>query len=204
MKKERIKSITGVLFAVVIMIFAGVMSNCSNSDDGEEGPASLTGKYKFKKAVLTSELTIEDQTTGSSETIVLTVGTDVTDMVVGGLVGAIACSSNSNAAIDLRANKELWAFCDGESGDPLRGGTWSENATRTILTLNLAPPLVPTSVQLIQTNITITGNELSGDVTNIPMSGALVESGIPDDLIPAGFVFPPVVLMNIKLDYTKI
>lgn len=204
MEKGIMKSISGVLIAVVLMIFAGILSNCDNSDGGEEGPASLTGKYKFKKAVLTSEVIIEDQAVGSDATIVLAVGTDVTDMVVGGLVGSITCGSSTNAAIDLRTNKELWAFCNTENVDPVRGGTWSENATRTILTLNLAPPLVPTSFQLIQTNVTVSGNELSGAVTSIPMTGVLVEAGIPDELIPAGFVFPAVVVIDINLDYTKI
>ena len=204
MKKGLRKPITGLLFASVMMLFAGFLSNCDNSDNGDEGPASLTGKYTFKKAVLTSEVVVNDQAAGSSATITLPVGTDVTDMVIGGLLGAVSCGSTSNAAIDMRANKELWAFCNGENVDPVRGGTWSENATRTVLVLNLAPPLVISAVNLQLTNIAVAGNNLSGNLASMPMSGALMETHLDDSLIPEGFIFPVIILMDVKIDFTKI
>lgn len=202
MKRMFKKSTGGILFALIMILFAGVFSNCGDSGGGDEGPASLAGKYKFKMAKLTSEVVIQDQ--GSEATITLAVGMDVTNMVVGGLVGALACDNSNNGAIDLRTNNQLFAFCDGEGRDPMQGGTWSENATRTTLTLNLAPPLVPQAVQLVETNIVVAGKDFSGDVANMPMSGQLLEAYLDPALVPEGFLFPVIVLMDVKLEYTNI
>ncbi len=198
--------ILGIGFTFALALFAVALSNCgSNDNGGDEGPASLAGKYKFKKATLISEVTVEDQTDGSSATITLPVGTDVTDMVVGGLVGALQCDNNNDGAIDLRSDFKLFAFCDGENKDPMPGGTWSENTTRTELTLNLAPPLVPVAVSIVEKNIVVAGNDLSGDVTGMPMSGFYMETYMPSSItVPEGFKFPAALLMDVKIEYTKI
>jgi hypothetical protein len=196
---------TGILFASVMMIFAGVLSNCGdNGDGGTQEPASLAGKYIFTKAVLTSDLTIEDKTDGSTAVIELKAGYDVTNMVVGGLVGAVQCDNMNNGAINLDPSYKLYAFCNGEDIDPMEGGTWSENSTRTELTLNLAPPLVPFTVTIKETDIVVNGNNLSGKVTDMPMSGLLLKTYLPADEVPDGFIFPIVVQMDVQIDYTKI
>lgn len=205
MKNILKQGMLSILFALIVAMFAGVLSNCgSDGNDGDEGPASLAGKYIFTKVVLTSDLTIEDQTDGSDSTIVLKAGFDVTDMAVSGLVGAVQCSNMNNGAIDLRSDYKLYAFCNGEGVEPMEGGTWSENSTRTELTLNLAPPLVPFPIPIKETDIVVSGKQVSGKVVGMPMSAQLLQDHLPAEMIPEGFVFPVIVLMDVQIDYTRI
>ncbi len=205
-QKHKMKSLLRTFLAGIILISLTFIISCDNGgDEPEPGPTTLAGKYKYTKVTIITEVVIAEDSTGSDRTVVLPVGTDVTSMTLNGLVGSLQCNSVSNAAIDLREDHKLYAFCDSEGSTPVEGGTWSENSTLTELTINLAPPIVPVPVQLKQTNIQINGDNLSGDVANLPMSGILMASFPPPTITyPDNFKFPQLILMDVNIQYIKI
>ncbi len=199
------KSLLGILLTSAIIFSLIFTISCNNGgDEPKPLPETLAGKYKFTKIALTKELVVTEDSS-AARTVTLPVGTDVTEMSLQGMVGTLQCNDVSNAAIDLRDNHELYAFCNGEGGTPVKGGTWNENADLTELTLNLAPPLVPVAVALIQTNIQKNGDNLSGDVTSLPMGGALMEMYPPPGITyPDKFKFPAFIPLDVNIKYTKL
>ena len=206
-QKQITKVILGALFTGSVIFSLTFIAGCNNGgdDNPDPEPETLAGKYKYNKVTLIAEVVVPEDSTDSDRTVTLPVGTDVTSMFLNGLMGTLQCNDVSNAAIELRDDHKLLAFCNGEGGTPVEGGTWSEKSDLSELTINLAPPIVPVAVQLKQTNIQKNGDNLSGDVAQIPMSGALMAAFPPPGVTyPTDFKFPSLILMDVNIAYTKL
>jgi len=96
-------------------------------------------------------------------------GTDITQMIVGALLGAIDCEP-ANSLIELREDFSLYLSCS-TSSEVLDAGTWEEQSeTIIILSMNsTAIPSSPTGIVLTVTGVTLVSNVLTG-TTTVPIS----------------------------------
>jgi hypothetical protein len=123
-------TLTATLLVVLTISIAFVFTGCGDDNDSPAEPETLAGTYQMQKVVTTADYMIGEYT-------IIPSGTDITDMAAGGILAAAPCSIPTNAAVDLRDNGSLYLTCVGESGE-LSAGTWTENSTLTILSLNLS------------------------------------------------------------------
>ncbi len=188
MKKTMLKKAAGILmFSAALIAMSLYFVNCG--DDGGEEAATLAGKYKFSKAVVSADIVYES--------ITIPANTDVTAVMVSALLAEAPCDDPDNAAIDLRTNKQLWYICPPEDNEE-QGGTWSESVDLTQMTLNITVDVngVPTPASVDVLDIVKTASKFSGKLLNFPIPGPLLQAMYastgetwPEDLTPP-FVKP--------------
>ena len=148
-------------FLSVSLVF---LSSCKDDDEPEVSP--YIGDYVLIDATLSEPLTL---TTNEIGDMTVPVGTDLTPMIQGALLGSIQCDPTASL-IELREDFSLFLSCT-TSGTEIDGGTWEEQS-ETVIVLNLnstAVPSSPTGVVLTVTDVSLVGVLLSGE-TSIPIS----------------------------------
>jgi len=154
-----------LLMLSVSMVF---LSGCK--EDEEPEVSVFVGDYVIVSATLSQTLTL---TTNEIGNIDVPVGTDLTVMIQGALLGAIQCDP-ANAYIELHEDFSIYISCS-TSQDEINAGTWEEESeTEIVLNLNsTAVPSSPTGVVLNVTDIVMAGSSLSG-TTSVPVSKTML------------------------------
>lgn len=183
---HRYKSLVHILASLFLgMVMVAFLSACDNDSETPVDP--LVGQYKFVSAVLTE----------STSYPALSMGTNVTNIIGGGLFSAITCTDASNTVIELKASKELFFVCINESKAEV-AGTWSSNSTQTELTLNFNDNFFPLAFSLKILGVALVGNTLTGKAENLPLPGTLVNVYEPS--VPANI---PLVLFTVDMTFQK-
>jgi hypothetical protein len=150
-----------LVFLSVSLVF---LSSCK--DDPEEEVSPYIGDYVITKATLSEALVLQTLPITPLE---VPAGTDITQMIVGALLGAIDCEP-ANSLIELREDFSLYLSCT-SSMEELDAGTWEEqSATVIILSMNsTAIPSSPIGLVLTITDVSLVSNVLTG-TTTVPIS----------------------------------
>lgn len=156
---------TSKLFLLAFLSVSLVILN-SCKDDPEDEISPYIGEYAITKASLAEALTLQTNEIGPMS---VPAGTIITPMIQNALLGAIECEPE-NSLIELREDFSLFLSCSGSMVE-LDGGTWDEQSA-TVIVLNLnstAIPSSPTGIVLTVTNVSLSGNLLTG-TTGVPIS----------------------------------
>ena len=161
MKKSRL------IFLAFLSVSLVFLSGCK--DDPEEEASPYIGDYVISEATLSVDLVLNVLTVPDQVPTTMTVdaGTDITQMIVGALLGEIECEP-ANSLIELREDFSLYFSCSSTSVE-LDAGTWDEQ-TVTVLILSLnSTALPPTGFVLTVTDVSLVSNVLTG-TTSVPIS----------------------------------
>ncbi|MCG8311041.1 MAG: hypothetical protein MI975_26880 [Cytophagales bacterium] len=200
--KERIKRAFWTLFTSAFVFGLLFVVSCDNgNDDPEPQLYQLPGVYKFKKAILKSDLEIP----GIPSSLI---PEDITDQLAGGLLAEAPCDDPENGAVELKENKELFFACVGESNE-LKAGTWDVNNDTTELSLNLS---VPQALLLPITDMEINESTdvISGTIANFPLNKTLIAGFLTAlteeqrNAILAGIAENFVVLITVDIEFQKV
>ncbi len=142
----------------MIALLAVLLVAC---DEKEEETDVLVGTYVFTSATFNDNVTI----IVSDQEVVFPPGSDASAFVGPGLLSAAPCDNPQNAAIELSKEGKANFVCVGEAGTD-QMGTWSINAERTVLKLNISNP-APFSLDI--TDLETTSTTFSGTVGNFPL-----------------------------------
>ena len=187
MKKQKnlYRLVSFILVQCLMITGLFMFSSCEKDEDKQD---SLVGTYVFTSAILTEDLVYQTQT-------IMPAGTNVSTVVRTGLLGSAPCSNPSNAAVELKKNKELYFVCLTEANEE-KAGTWDVNSERTILTLNLSAPPLPAALSLEVIDFVEGTTSFTGSIENLPITG---------DLIPGGLLPPTVILlMSFDVQFSKV
>lgn len=196
---KTIKTIWLTLLSIILLLITG----CSKDDEGEK-VSSYIGVYSISNATLNESLTL---TTNEIGVIAIPQGTDIKSMISEALLSALSCTSTDNSRIELREEGSLYMSCAGENKE-INAGTWEE-AGEKVLKLNLnstAIPSSPTGISLEVTDVSWSGNTLSGN-TSVPMAEAMFVEMIQQ--MSGGQASlntdatPDVSFVNIAISFTK-
>ena len=155
-------------FLSVSLVF---LSGCK--DDPEEELSPYIGDYIITSATLSVDLELQTLPQGP---LVVDAGTDITQMIVGALLGAIECDA-ANSLIELREDFSLYLNCS-SSAEELDAGTWEEqSATVIILSMN-STALPPIGFFLTITDVSLVSNVLTG-TTTVPISRDMLVQLVP-------------------------
>jgi len=163
-------------FLSVSLVF---LSGCK--DDPEEEVSPYIGDYIITSAALSESVTLN---TNIGE-FTVPAGTDITQMIIQALLGAIECVPESSL-IELREDFSMFLSCS-TSGTELDAGTWEEQSV-TVILLNLnstAIPSSPSGMVLTISNVTLVSNVLSG-TTTVPLPREMLAAVI--ELLSSGQV----------------
>lgn len=185
------RTLTATLLVLFTASIAFVFTGCGDDGDSPAEPETLSGVYQMQKVVTTADYKI-------GEITIIPSGMDITEMASAGILAAAPCSTATNAAVDLRDNGSLFLTCVGESGE-LSAGTWTENSTLTILSLNLSSPPFPQALQLSVTNITRDGSSIIGEINNLILPAEMIA-----DLLPEGVDPPLAVILAVEVTFVKV
>ena len=181
-----------------------LITGCDKKDDIVDDSNSFEGSYEISSAILTAPLTL---TTNEIGDYTLAESTDITSMIQQALFSAVGCAVPENTLIELREDNSLFMTCDGESTE-LNAGTWEE-VSATVLKLNMnssAIPSSPTGVVLEVSDITFSGNTLTGN-TDVPLSSVMLAAIIEERSQGIASlnmdVTPPVVNASIAISFTR-
>jgi hypothetical protein len=160
-------------FALFGIALAAVFTfvSCNGDDEEPEEDPTLAGVYQMQEALLTDD--IKDV----ANNVIIQSGSDVTEIMAGGIFGQSPCEDPANSAVDMREDGKLFFVCIGdESGvQGVDAGSWTENETLTVLTLNLNATVVPPlGFQLAITDVTKAGSTISGTIGAVPIPGYLL------------------------------
>ncbi len=154
------------LLSVFLLSSIALLSACG--DDDPEGP-SLDGDYVFVSASLRKDINVDGTP--------ISAGTDISAQISAGLFGAVTCTNPDNTAIRLAAGGTLFFFCAGETAvTPVQAGTWTGINSNTNLVLALSSPPFSTPISATVKGVTLTGTEMSGYITGLPVPGDLFGS----------------------------
>ncbi len=189
---------------ISILTAALVLFAACDNDDGETEVSSYEGRYSVTSAILTAPLTLVTNEIGD---YTLQPGTDITGMIQQALFSAVGCEVPENTRIELRDDNSLFMTCEGENSE-LNAGTWEE-VSATVLKLNMNSSAIPSSpkgIVLEVTNVTVSGNTLSGNA-DVPLSEAMltvmVEEGSNGIASLDTDATPDVVLISIDISFTE-
>jgi hypothetical protein len=154
--RQRKSQISGLFIAV----FALLLVTCEKKKDEEVD--QLVGVYTFTSATFNDTVRLKVPVFGD---ILLLPGTDASQFVSEGLLGAAPCDNSDSAAVELKSDGKTYYACLGETNES-QMGTWQINVDRTVLQLNISNP---NNFQLTVSDLTITANDFSGTVENFPL-----------------------------------
>ena len=157
-------------FLSVSLVF---LSSCK--DDPVEVVSPYIGDYIITKATLSEALVLQ---TLPITPMTVPAGTDITQMIVTALLGAIECEP-ANSLIELREDFSLYLSCT-SSSEELDAGTWEElSETVIVLSMNsTAIPSSPTGIVLTISDVSLVSNVLTG-TTTVPISNQMLAVLIP-------------------------
>jgi hypothetical protein len=153
LKHQMQTSISRYLSLSFLFICLATFNSCDDGDETTTDP--LVGKYKFVSATLAADTELDGFKTGA----------DATAVIRNSIFTTITCTTSSNTALELRASKELYFLCIGESKE-VNGGTWSHEV-ETELVLNVNTAIGPVSVTV--KNLAVSGNTLTGKFGPLPI-----------------------------------
>ena len=178
---------TGLMLAAIGLLLV----TCDKKEEETIDP--LVGTYTFTSATFNDTVRMKVPIIGN---IILLPGTNGSDFVSQGLLGAAPCDDSTNAAVELRNDKTTYYVCLNETNEE-QMGTWIINTERTELILNISNPQ-PFSLNISSLNIT--GNEFSGTVENFPLP---VDASYPlGDPLPGGGINYQT--SSVDLTFTKV
>jgi len=160
---------TRLIFLAFLSVSLVFLSGCK--DDPEEELSPYIGDYIITSATLSEDLVLKTLTVPDQVPFDMTVdaGTDITQMIVGALLGAIECDA-ANSLIQLREDFSLYLNCS-SSAEELDAGTWEEQSeTVIVLSMNsTAIPSSPIGIFLTITDVSLVSNVLTG-TTTVPIT----------------------------------
>ena len=162
-------------FILLALLSVSLVFLSSCKDDPEEEVSPYIGDYIITKATLSENLVLQ---TLPITPMTVPAGTDITQMIVTALLGAIECEP-ANSLIELREDFSLYLSCT-SSMEELNAGTWEEqSATVIILNMNnTAIPSSPTGIVLTISDVSLVSNVLTG-TTTVPISKQMLAVLIP-------------------------
>jgi hypothetical protein len=179
------------LSALMPAVIGLLLVTCDKKDEETIDP--LVGTYTFTSATFNDTVRMKVPSFGD---IILLPGTNGSDFVTQGLLGAAPCDDPANAAVELRNDGKTFYACRNEDNEA-QMGTWLINTDRDILTLNISNPQ-PFSLTI--TGLNISGNAFSGTVENFPLPlDASIDLGDP---LPGGGVNYQTA--SVDLTFTKV
>lgn len=183
-------------FSLFAITLAAVLTFASCNDDGEEPEAeTLAGVSQMTEAILTSDVT------DVQDSVVIPSGTDVTQIMAGGIFGASPCQNPANSAVDMEEGGKLYFVCVGDESatQGVDAGSWTENSTLTSLTLNLNQDVVPPiGFVLTISSVTKNGPVIKGKIPSVPITKELLEPFYP------GVDFPAIVMVSADVTFTQV
>ena len=165
-----------LIFLAFLSVSLVFLSGCK--DDPEEELSPYIGDYIITKATLSVDLVLQTLSVPDQVPTPMPVnaGTDITQMIVGALLGAIDCDA-ANSLIQLREDFSLYLNCS-SSAEELDAGTWEEqSATVIILSMN-STALPPIGFFLTITDVSLVSNVLTG-TTTVPISRDMLVQIVP-------------------------
>ncbi len=171
-----------ILSLLVISLGLALITSC---EDDESNVDSLVGTYQFASVTLAEDLVYELQT-------IATAGTSVIEEIGTGMFANFECGNPFHTAVELRKNHEIWFVCVEETKEE-KAGTWSIDDDRTVLALNLSPPVVSSQISLQVTNLNESKKSLTGTIANLPVPPELFELPPGDPL-----------LVTVNIQFTKL
>ena len=210
---ERIKKLNRIFHSVLasfIVLAVLFVVSCDTNDPAEPEKYDLSGVYTFHEATLQTEVTVNI----GALPITVPAGTDITDEMAGGLLANAPCDNPENGAVELKANNELFFACVGESKEA-KAGTWSTDADRTELSLNLASPPLPSALQMKIENLVIneTTDVIGGSIIKFPLTPDLMlgflppsmtDGKTPEELEVLKLLFDPVTQVDVDISFKKV
>lgn len=203
MKTTTLNKTIGMLLSTSLLFGLLFIAACNNDDDNEPEEYELTGTYTFKEAILQTQITIP------GVPLPIPAGTNITNQMKDGLLAEAPCDNSANGAVELKANLELFFTCIGESNEA-KAGTWSVNAARTELNLNLAVAAGALQLKIDDLTINESTNVIGGTISNFPVTKNLIAgflSALPQeqrDAILAGIADDFVVLITVDIEFQKV
>ena len=170
MKKSRL------IFLAFLSVSLVFLSGCK--DDPEEEPSPYIGDYVISEATLSVDLVLNVLTVPDQVPTTMTVdaGTDITQMIVGALLGEIECEP-ANSLIELREDFSLYLSCS-SSSEEFVAGTWDEQSETVLIISMNSTALPPIGFVLTITDVSLVSNVLTG-TTTVPISQLMLAQIVP-------------------------
>lgn len=141
---------------------------------------AYTGVYKLVSAVITKDVIIDG-----------TLYPDGTDVTAEAQVifDVVSCGNPTNRAMDLKFTGAVVFVCIG-SANTTPAGTWTGNASTKIIDISFTSPPYPEAFIISIENIDLTGNQLTGELIEVGLPGAL-------------FGLPGTIYLSLDLEFEK-